>query len=1507
MPPRRPAVVSATEIVVDTLKRRRLREQQRDERLSSWPSWRVRLNTLVREDPVFERCIFVLIVANCITISLENLVSDEHGVLPTLEASFTLIFLAEMLLRFVARGFFGQFGYFASNVNRFDFVLVIVSTYALLQQYAFPDFSWLPAFAVTAARSARLLRPLRTVNSLGSLRIILDSISSSAVRLVHLVLLALLFALTTGLVAMTFFRGDFRHRCEDPATNTTYKQVCAGPTEIGNVTFGSSAVNGFQCAFGQRCADLGNSVDGNTNFDYVYPTGITIFSMLMLEDWSRIMYSAIDSQGLLVQIYFLSLVLVGAFFLLNLVLATVADAFTSTLNALREDRKRLLGPEPAPASLSIWRLTFVTIVSHWIFQRAVMIFTVVNAALLAVVYHGMPSDAESALTIATVALAFIFLIETVLKLLAKPFGEFMSDPLNPFDALLSLGAIVEFFVAGTASVNALRSIRLLRLLEASKSMKRTLQVLSDALKSAAPLLLLLALVIFLFALLGMQLFAGSFCGMADSQYNAVNTSTCDNVPRLNFDNVGYAAVTTFAIIAGDGWRDVMTIAMEAKGEYAALYFVVCSLIGGLLMINLLMAVLIDATTNNPAVSETEQQRVDQVDDGTDNDAVVLFLVDHNAPPTYSPRSQEMQPLVAEMSLMSNTSQLQESFLAAGPSTSIAPLATSQPAHQHHPEEDFMLGKPEEVQKPRRRKKKDEFDTFDKLTDADIAEAVDDPLLAEKLTAEGLRQQESVEAQKAFIRRACRQIVNSRTFSVLIITTILFSVAAICVALPLSPPDAAANTFVLYSDIACAAVFVTEAILKIAWLGLYNRQPEVYGKGYLQHRWNVFDFVMTSATAVTGVLVLVGGQDALAVAKWLRLLRVIRPWSLVGRSRLTMLVFRSLITAMGAMTNLAIIASAVWLMYAILGTQAFRGMMYACTAVHWGDQTYKGLQTHDRDTCLTHNFTWTNNVRNFDNVGESMLTLFGVATTDMWTDVMFLTTDAVGHEEAPRANNRPALVLYCISFVVVVTFFLLNMTVSVLIDVYLQTRKLVEESLRKSLLHQGKITSLTHAQQDFVDMFRRALIYVKPPLRPPYSETSWRQQVRRLVRMRHYDSIYVVVALASVVIQATAFAEMPPIYDDVLLVVDGGFTIAFVVSMLANMVGYGVAEYMIESTSKLELFINLVTSAAIVARFAAGPNPIVDILRIFRVFRLQKAFAVSTGLRLFLDTLAASARTCVAVFLLVALLFFVYACVGMQLFSAVKRGEGITRYANFERIDFALITLLRVATFDDWQEVMWDCAQKPPMCDPDIGECGHPGWAQLYFFTFICLGQWVGINFFTAVLLDAFARSDREDRMAVQPKHVREFRMKWKEFSTSDKMDVARLPAFVKRLGAPIGSDDAERPKIVVSELNIMAVNNRVYQADVFDALLRYYYGSELPATANDTLNRLLANTFRRRMYVGSRGQSGWSVRMIMLVIRIQRAWRKYHIKKPVSVVVTQSRRAPVVTTNDNSERDGVIL
>jgi hypothetical protein len=378
-----------------------------------------------------------------------------------------------------------------------------------------------------------------------------------------------------------------------------------------------------------------------------------------------------------------------------------------------------------------------------------------------------------------------------------------------------------------------------------------------------------------------------------------------------------------------------------------------------------------------------------------------------------------------------------------------------------------------------------------------------------------------------------------------------------------------------------------------------------------------------------------------------------------------------------------------------------------------------------------------------------------------------------------------------------------------------------------------------------------------------------------VRKKYYDYAYVLVALASVIVQATAFAEMPPIYDELLVVVDAVFTAVFWVSMILNVIGYGFREYLTVSRSTtLELIINVVTTGAIVARFVFGPNTIIDLIRIARVLRLQRAFRVSTGLRLFLDTLVASWQTCVAVFLLAFLVFFMYAALGMNLFSTVKRGEGITRLANFERIDTALITLLRVATFDDWQPVMWDCAVAAPDCDPNIGECGYPGLAQIYFLSFICLGQWIGLNFFTAVLLEAFARSDREDRMAVQQVHIKEFRDTWKYFSPTDMLPMPVLPIFLRRLGAPLGPKADESPQALVAKLEtLMSVNNEVFQADVFDALMRHFYGEDLPPRSDETLRRLLATTFRRRLYAGSRFSSGWPARTVGVIIRLQAIWR----------------------------------
>ena len=56
----------------------------------------------------------------------------------------------------------------------------------------------------------------------------------------------------------------------------------------------------------------------------------------MLEDWATLSYFGVEARGKIAMIYFLILVFIGTLFVLNLVLATLADGFTRTLDDVRE-------------------------------------------------------------------------------------------------------------------------------------------------------------------------------------------------------------------------------------------------------------------------------------------------------------------------------------------------------------------------------------------------------------------------------------------------------------------------------------------------------------------------------------------------------------------------------------------------------------------------------------------------------------------------------------------------------------------------------------------------------------------------------------------------------------------------------------------------------------------------------------------------------------------------------------------------------------------------------------------------------------------------------------------------------------------------------------------------------------------------------------------------------------------------------------------------------------------
>lgn len=167
----------------------------------------------------------------------------------------------------------------------------------------------------------------------------------------------------------------------------------------------------------------------------------------------------------------------------------------------------------------------------------------------------------------------------------------MRDKFNIFDALVVLLSIVELSLdnGSGSSLGALRAVRIFRAFKIFRV--GDLRVLMDSIGATVlgmgNYTILLILLIYLYALLGMQFFAGKFRFGDDGLYNESG-----KVPRENFDTIWEAFITITIIMIGDGWNFVMYNAMLSEGNGYSIYFVTLFSLGHIIMLNLFLAILL---------------------------------------------------------------------------------------------------------------------------------------------------------------------------------------------------------------------------------------------------------------------------------------------------------------------------------------------------------------------------------------------------------------------------------------------------------------------------------------------------------------------------------------------------------------------------------------------------------------------------------------------------------------------------------------------------------------------------------------------------------------------------------------------------------------------------------------------------------------------------------------------------------------------------------------------------
>ncbi|KAF7259787.1 hypothetical protein EG68_03429 [Paragonimus skrjabini miyazakii] len=233
------------------------------------------------------------------------------------------------------------------------------------------------------------------------------------------------------------------------------------------------------------------------------------------------------------------------------------------------------------------------------------------------------------------------------------------------------------------------------------------------------------------------------------------------------------------------------------------------------------------------------------------------------------------------------------------------------------------------------------------------------------------------------------------------------------------------------------------------------------------------------------------------------------------------------------------------------------------------------------------------------------------------------------------------------------------------------------------------------------------------------------------------------------------------------------------------------------SKKFEIFIFIcifINTVALTLKYDGQKKELGKILDSFNYF-FTAVFTVEFILRLS----AFSFRALPYVALLIAMIFFIYAVIGMQLFGQISIAEDplnqtelppLHRNNNFQNFFHALLVLFRCSTGESWQDIMMACVSGQP-CATDSDEkvpnsCGSK-LAYIYFISFYAISAFLVINLFVAVIMDNFDYLTR-DWSILGPHHLDEFVTKWADYDPEAKGRVRHLDVvtMLGKISPPLG-------------------------------------------------------------------------------------------------------------------------
>ncbi|GMF33384.1 unnamed protein product [Phytophthora lilii] len=851
------------------------------------------------------------------------------------------------------------------------------------------------------------------------------------------------------------------------------------------------------------------------------------------------------------------------------------------------------------------------------------------------------------------------------------------------------------------------------------------------------------------------------------------------IPRANFDTMLWSVVTVFQILTGENWNVVMMDGWRSSGWSAVLYFVSLVVLGNFIVLNLFLAILL----GNFDESNDEER---------DAEREALKRRSRVAPANQSSR-REMSSR-REFEHRSSTQETEESRSRTRSRSNLTAARSRREA----------ITSPSNI-----------FDDHHPVS----ARRQSSSFINKRL---GLHRSLFILALDNPIRKTAMKLLLHPHFDNLSLALIIVSTIELAIDNPLSPPDSLLTTTLSWFDLVLTVLFMIEIVVKVIAYGF------ILHKGaYLRNSWNVMDFAITAVAA----FFMFQGNSQFKFVKTLRTFRALRPLRMINRNPGLKLVVSSLIASIPQIVNVIMVCLLVFMIFSILAVNNFKGKFYSCqgdvfdalasaqqafiiSPRAWTNLTvveqdwFKNAPTEmierafwseggltSRDMCFLFGATWAKTIpQNFDNVIHGIQTFFEMTTTEGWVTIMLTSIDATEIDMQPIPNYRERWAFFFIAFILVGTFFVMQLFVGVVIENFNN----MKEKLDGTYL-------LSHIQREWLNI-NEAMLNLRPvrKLKAPFHMT--RRALFRIALNPILEISITGCVLLNTVFMAMDYFGEEDLYETGLNYLNYFFSAIFALEATVKIIGLG-KYYWKDPWNIFDFAVVHGTLFGMIYQIFGGSSvgAAASTVRSFRVGRLFRLVHSAPSLRQLFNTLLITLPSLANIGGLLFLVFLIYAAMGVQIFAKVKFGELITSTANFQTFGRALITLVRCATGERWNDMMYelanqeDCEPDPPYnpnscgittdidCVPMNG-CGSPV-AFIYLYSFTLLVTFILLNIFIAVILEGFAKEkDREDGYEA-------FVNMWSTFDpeATGFLEWHVLPSFLATLEPPIGLGGNLRP------------------------------------------------------------------------------------------------------------------